>query len=275
MAITHSEIVGSRRGGIKEEEFSSIDYIYHIRGSDALTAVYAYISGIAPATVIDPVTGWTLALDKIDWDHIGQETWRFTLGYGADEIKLQTGEYRWSFSTTGQTARIRSAKADVATYVPSGKSAADYNHRQLIGVNDNGEVEGVDIVVPALKLTLSYRQPNATITDAYVRLLEAMTGTYNNALWYGRAAGEVLFLGADGFQGNKADPQIDYQFLRLPNVTGQTIGTISGIAKLGHHYLWVEYEDKQDGKRLVKNPAAVHICRVYDPSNFASLAVGA
>ena len=272
MTITHSEIVGSRRGGIKENSDSEIEYVYHVRGTDDLTAAFTHIHAVAPATIVDPATGWTLIQTGIDWDHVGAEAWKFNYRYAGDDRTLDTGDYRFSFSTTGQTAHIKSCKQDVATYVPPNKQAANYNHRQLIGAND-GEVAGVDIVVPCLRLTLSYRQPKAVITDTYVRLLELMTGTYNNATFFGRAAGEVLFLGADGYQGNKTDPQIDYQFLRLPNVTGLTIGTITGIAKLGHHYLWVEYEDDPQS-RMLKKPAAVHVCRVYESSNFSMLGVG-
>lgn len=273
MTITHSEIVGSRRGGIKLRQNTELDLVFHVRGTDVLADALAHINPLVGNTYTDPVTGYPLDQVALAWEHVAKDCFRFTYTFGTDENALASGEYKLSFGTTGQTAHIKAAKADVATYVPAGKSTADYNHQQLIGVTDNGEVAGVDIVVPCLRFTVTYKQPKATITDAYVRLLEAMTGTYNSGTFYGRSAGEVLFLGADGTQGTKVDPQIDYQFLRLPNITGLTIGGITGIAKLGHHYMWVEYEDDPQN-RLLKKPAAVHICRVYDSANFALLGIG-
>ncbi len=63
--------------------------------------------------------------------------------------------------------------------------------------------------------------------------------------------------------------------VRAPNVTGQTIGTITEIAKKGWEYLWVLYEKVEDAAavppRIVKRPAAVYIERVYDEDTFAKL----
>jgi hypothetical protein len=58
------------------------------------------------------------------------------------------------------------------------------------------------------------------------------------------------------------------------NVTGKKIGDISGIAKRGHEYLWVRYEDAVESNVLMKKPKAVYVNRVYKDSDFSALGIG-
>jgi hypothetical protein len=57
----------------------------------------------------------------------------------------------------------------------------------------------------------------------------------------------------------------------LPAVT---IGSITGIEKRGHDYLWVRYEDSVSSNALIKLPKAVYVDRVYRDGNFANLGIG-
>jgi hypothetical protein len=187
--------------------------------------------------------------------------------------QLDTGEYKISFDTTGGTAHFTTSKETVGTYIRADAAVGEYDFGQAINVS-GGEVQGIDVVVPAMKFTVSYRQALATITDAYVKLLEDLTGTVNNASFFGRSAGEVLFLGASGSQGTASDPQIDYHFLRSRNVTGETIGTITSVAKKGHEVLWCVFADQASDEWIVKSPLAIKVERVYDLADFSSIAIG-
>jgi len=69
-----------------------------------------------------------------------------------DKMKLDTGDYRFSVNTTGGTARITSSLETVTKYARPGETAPD--HKQAIGVTREGDVQGVDIVVPACRFQI-------------------------------------------------------------------------------------------------------------------------
>jgi hypothetical protein len=151
-------------------------------------------------------------------------------------------------------------------------------------VDSNG-VNGVDIVSPQLQWQEQYDVPNAYVNATYVRGLAGITGTTNNAAFRGFAAGEVLFLGCSGSQEwddqkGKGPWSLSYRFVASPNAgSGEsapaiTIGSISGITKKGHDYLWVRYEDAVDSNTLIKKPKHVYVDRVYRESDFSLLGIG-
>jgi hypothetical protein len=147
-----------------------------------------------------------------------------------------------------------------------------------IGVDSNG-VNGVDIVVPQLQWQETYDVPNTYVTSSWIRGVAAVTGTTNNASFRGFDAGEVLFMGCSGSQEwddqkGRGPWSLSFRFVASKNVTGQTIGSITGIEKKGHEYLWVRYEDAVSSNTLLKQPKAVYVSKVYKDSDFSALGIG-
>jgi hypothetical protein len=206
---------------------------------------------------------------------LGDNAWQVTINYektGAEPQETNPMKRARSFDTTGGTQHKTQAE-DERRY---GAGAPD--QQKAIGVDGNG-VNGVDIVVPSLQWQESYDVPNAYINASYVRGLAGLTGTVNNAAFRGFEAGEVLFLGCSGSQ--EWDDQkgsgpwsLSYRFVASQNVTGETIGVITGIEKKGHEYLWVKYEESASGNSLLKIPKAVYVNKVYKDANFALLGIG-
>jgi hypothetical protein len=97
----------------------------------------------------------------------------------------------------------------------------------------------------------------------------------NNSAFKGFAAGECLFLGAAGTKRGGGDWEIGYRFASSPNVTGLTVGDITGINKKGWEYLWVRYADAEDAaaKALVKKPIAAYIEQVYPYGDLNALGI--
>lgn len=288
MAIKILEQPGSRAGRSSVDQSTEIVYEYELNGSDNIVDLIAAVDAEAPVSGTDPVKGDTLWRTDLAWRRLGYQHYSFELTY-ADKRRydersaLDTGDYKISFSTTGGTARIFTSKETIKGYdAAGGFDPADFSangipdYKQAIGVTSDRDVEGVDIITPAMRFDIHYRQPLATITVAYSKLLEEMTGRTNDDVFHGRPAGEVLFTGADGSQGIKDDPVLDYHFLRFPNLTAETIGDITGIAKKGHEYLWVLFQEKEDtnAKKTTKRPRVVYVERVYDDADFASLGIG-
>jgi hypothetical protein len=215
---------------------------------------------------------------------LGDNAWQVTINYektGAEPSTPDPMKRARSFDTTGGTQHITQAVSvgsggtlDFEKRFPSGAT----NMSGAIGVDSNG-VNGVDIVVPQLQWQESYDVPNAYVTATYVRGVAGITGTTNNASFRGFDAGEVLFVGCSGSQ--EWDDQkgsgpwsLSYRFVASKNVTGQTIGSISGIEKKGHEYLWVRYEDAVSSNSLLKQPKAVYVSKVYKDADFSLLGLG-
>jgi hypothetical protein len=215
--------------------------------------------------------------------YLGDDAWQVVGTYernGGDDEGDPLRRSR-SFDTTGATQHITQA------YPVGAGSTLDFEKRfpstatnmsGAIGVDSNG-VNGVDVVTPQFQWQETYEVPSTYVTGPYIVGVSTVTGTTNNASFRGFAAGEVLFLGCSGSQDwdeSKGDGpwSLSYRFVATKNVTNQTVGSITGISKKGHEYLWVRYEDSIDSNALLKKPKAVYVNSVYRESDFSALGIG-
>jgi len=220
------------------------------------------------------LTEMKLRAEQYSVSYLGDDAWQVTIQYekngaedGTDPLKRSR-----SFDTTGGTQHLTQAFAEsrFGTGAPDQKNA--------IGVDANG-VNGVDVVTPQLQWQESYDVPNAYVTSAWIRGVAGVTGTTNSSGFRGFEAGEVLFIGCSGSQEwddekGRGPWSLSFRFVASKNVTGQTIGDISGVSKKGHEYLWVRYEDAVDSSVLLKKPKAVYVNKVYRESDFGALGIG-
>jgi len=238
-----------------------------------------------------------LRAEQYSVSFLGDNAWQVTIQYeknGADDGEEPLKRAR-SFDTTGGTQHITQAKGGKVTVFrggPNGQSSTVVtmssetryppgsapSQYEAIGVDSNG-VKGVDVVTPQLQWQETYDVPNKYVTSNYIRGLSALTGTVNNDSFRGFAAGEVLFLGCSG--SHEWDDEkgigpwsLTYRFVASPNVTEQTIGDITDIAKKGHEYLWVRYEESTTGYDLLKKPKYVYVDKVYKDGYFSALGIG-
>lgn len=187
----------------------------------------------------------------------------------------QQGSYRISYDTTGATAHVTQAKEHLNDY----PSASAPNHGGALNVEDH-RAEGVDIVIPAFRWTEEHTLPISIAGWTYSQTLAALTGMVNNATFRNFAAGEVLFTGAQASYSSDAENamevQIAYNFEHQPSLSNVTFGTVTGVYKTGHQYLWFEHEVQEDTTAYrAKSPLiAVHRERLYDSANFGLLQIG-
>lgn len=242
--------------------------VFTAAGSGDGEYVRAYAMAATPA-ILSTLMGMIYRQD-IAVDPIGFELWKVTVPYA--ERKSETGSYSISFDTTGGTVHVSASKETVNKYPAA--TAPDY--KQLIAVNAD-QVDGADVVIPALRMTVNFRHPAAIITLSRVKYLAQITGMVNSATFLTFAAGEVLFLGAAGSEGTDAETEVTYQFAMSSNATGLTIGDVANIVKKGHDLAWIKYKDATDTPDStalpVKQPEFVYVERVYDTVNLA-LALG-
>jgi hypothetical protein len=192
----------------------------------------------------------------------GFNRWLVTVPYGQNVAP--TASWSWSYDSTGGSFHIKASKATVAKY-PAG--APDF--KQLIGVHGD-DVDGADIVIPSMKITVNYKHPLGFLTLDYAYTIGSLTGYVNSATMLRRPAGEVLFLGGTGSDGTTAEVEATYQFAVSKNLQNAVVGAITGIQKDGWDVAWIKWKDASDGGKPVKQPESIYVERVYDRINLAA-----
>jgi hypothetical protein len=294
MAITIIEDNGSRSATIARlgrKAQSVMKRSYKLFGTDNDLEVHSFLNtAITPFWDYPGAGDQRLQAESYSLEYLGDEAWHVEVSYvkegGADDPQESEPLRRSrAFDTAGGTTHMTQAQGSPPErrYPDSGDDAAP-DQKGAIGVDGNS-VQGVDVVIPALTWTETYSVPSTYVSTPYIKSLSSITGTVNNSSFRGFAAREVLFLGASGNQDwdeRKGDGPwtLSFKFVASANagqgatIPALTIGSITGIQKDGHEYLWVRYEDKIDDESLVKEPKYVYVNKVYRESSFSALGIG-
>ena len=201
--------------------------------------------------------------------------WDFTGNYDAatPPDPAYGGGYTVSIDTTGAQILQTSSYEQNGFPAPS-LDAPDF--KNSIDVQD-GKPQGVQRIIPALKINIRSKIATAHISSpiAYAKQVASLTGTTNDDTFLTFAAGELLFAGASG-EVVATNPQLTFTFLASANITGGTIGDITGINKKGHEYLWFLFDHDKDPttNMLISKPRACYVDRVYGEGDHSLLKIG-
>ena len=202
--------------------------------------------------------------------------WDGAAKYGP--IKLpDAGDWTWEFDATPETAHVTHGVAHIADYAPSGDTAP--NHQGAIGVTQDGTIEGTDWYVPKFEWTEKHvlRYTGAAAAWALATNLAKFGGCLNQATFRGFEPGNVLFIGGSGGRSTTRPGLFDLtvRFRGQLDVTGLTIGTITGIAKRAWDYLWIESraDDSVPAAGLQQIPKAVHTEQMGNWVDFSQLGI--
>lgn len=184
---------------------------------------------------------------------------------GVPALESNTGanSYTFSFSTGGATYKLMHAKEQTSY----GTSPVDIGDL----INWNGQTaDGIDVVGPKLSITIRKRMQGAIITLPYIRTVVNLTGKTNNAAYFGFAAGELLFLGADGSMVPGGDTELTFNFAAAPNVASATINgeTVTDIG--GHDYI---HTFALPGALGVPDVKGIYKARIYDSGDMTGLRI--
>lgn len=174
--------------------------------------------------------------------HVGGGYWEATVHYGAKEPK-KAGDQTFSFDTTGGTVKLTKSLG-THRYTNTTPIENDGN----INVQKDGNVEGVEITIPKFAFNLG-RIIADPLPDDYVQALYDLTGKVNNAevtldvqgINLTFQPGEVLFKGATGEKRSIEDWRFSLHCDCSKNAAGLSFSDITGVAKKGWEYLWVQY----------------------------------
>lgn len=252
-----------------EDEVDLVDYL-ETGGPDGDPMIPVVLNGAGAAELT-----WTLLREK------PVPRWKIEVSY--KDGKPPVGEFRMSWDTTGATVRVLQSKSTRNVYTAAGFTAPDF--QGAIGIRD-GEPEGCDVVVSALKLTVDATIHASFIDMDYLRTLSEITGRVNSTSIWNFAAGELLFLGSSGSiqlpldydaeWRSENNLQIQFTFLASKNATGLAVGPITGITKQGHDYLWLLQLPAKSANRKALVAKAAYVEQVYHSHDLRStLKIGA
>lgn len=267
--ITIRELSG--RSGMDSSDNNTAMRRWLVRGdSDPITCRVTFLSY---AGVIGLYSYDGLGLKDMDWALYpdgGPEAWEFTANY---DYTPEVGNCTISLDTTGATVNTQSAFSQTK-FAASGETAPDYG--DSINVDADGNPQGVSKIIPSMKITVKAKIAGVYINSPcqYARVLYECTGKVNDAAFLCFAAGEVLFLGATGDLVSE-DPVLNFAFEVSPNVTGYSIGGITGINKKGHDYIWFNFKQEQDASTGLKvaTPRAAYVAEVYEEADFSTMKI--
>lgn len=248
---------------------ASYTLLYTATGEQDDAIVRAYATANTP-TYVDTADG-RLYRRSLQLQPDGFKIYRVQVEYAPAEgggPTLDILSFPFTFDTTGGTTNIKCAREHIASY-PSATTTP--NHAGAIGVEQDGTVTGVDIVVPALKFSIPYKYAPGIVTIAWAKNLSSITGTTNLYRFLAFDPGELLFAGASATGASDKQVEVTFNFVASGNVTNLARGGITGITKKGHEYAWEEVGDNVDvnGNGITK-AKAVHVERVYNAVDFAS-----
>lgn len=215
----------------------------------------------------------TLFLNNISAKEENSGNWKITLVYTLpDSQQIQDNYVQFGFSTNGETIHIERSIG-----VVSGASRIDIGGPVpetygLIGAHKQG-IDGIDITDRGLTFTVTaYFTPGIWVTGV-IPILAALSKCYNNALFYGFPAGEVLFDYAEGQGSAYKYVPVTFYFVHKPNVNGAIDFPFPPLAMLGHDVVDYRYTDDISAGNLVIWPSYRYVHRVRYPGNFNLLGI--
>ncbi len=273
MAITIHEHFESRRVGTGHNPWAELKYT--VFGTDDQPSALITLEAGSPI-VLDVYDNGSLILwrEDADVEQIGPELWSGMVRYGTVP---PAEESLYEFDIGGVTQHMTHSLATIARYAPTGKTAP--NHNGAVGVTPNG-IEGTDVIIPEYKWAETHYLPASAITPTYKAIVYSLVGKTNNAVFRNFAICEVRFDGLLGRKRGGGDWEASYRFTASQSIADHTIGeganAITGIAKKGWDYLWVEWDETVDGGQanLVRIPKAVHVEKMLYYGDFSLLGIG-
>jgi hypothetical protein len=208
-----------------------------------------------------------LQLQKYRLKQLGTQLWKVTTNYGNSITQSQS----FRVDTTGATLRLTHGFSETR-YGPGGDNSTVPPQDAALNVQD-GRIEGHEKIIPSMSLTLRDKYPRDWITDAYLDSVENLTGTINAAPFGGRGAETLLFLGATINQPASGDAECEFKFLSGRHIQNLTLGSVTGINKKAHQFLWPLWDTVDDtgANRNRKQIAGVYVNDVAQVVSWAGL----
>ena len=216
-------------------------------------------------------------------ERVAADAWRVRVAYsdsGGDDDDGDEDPFNYTFDTGGGTMHRAVALLHVGDYAAENGTVLDFDG--AIGVDADGNVGGVDVVMPQPGFTETVEISKKHFKSSYKRRLVYLTGKVNSKRFRGYAPGEVRFDGASASRAG-GNWRVTFKFSVSENAEKieagdiKIEGTRQAPAKEGWDYLWFSYADVETKNEagtvvaVVRKPVCAHIERVYEREDFAQL----
>lgn len=272
MSITVTELALESRSGdtAVDGRSSTEELVYIVQGTAFETIAVDAVRAASPPTYNG------LIRRRFSFEPMSNTAWKVKVSYDSAK-RLQVNEFEYEFDIGTTNTKITQSKKTESIYrAPQGNQLSTApNYRGAINVQD-GRVNGADVAIPTYQWHETYIFPANVITESYKNTLYNLTATKNNAFFRGKAAGEVLFMGARGRLRNEDEFSLQFSFVASPNVTNLDVNGML-ITKKGHDFVWFQYADQPDTGNLVsvvKRPVFAYVEKVYEDGDFSLLGIG-
>lgn len=250
------------------------DYVFVINDD---IAIVSFVSDTFPDLIeVEGLSGdeITLGLSAVNISQVGDFEWKIDLEYTLPD-KLDADYVQLSFSLTAnqvnrkQSISIRNSASRFGYFV-----GTPPNPYRAIGWSD-GNIEGASVYAGGLSFQLTKYFSPTLWANSLINTWKALQFTYNNATFYGLAAGECLFLSAQGQGTQFTKIPVTFDFIASPNLNGVDDEGFPVLYALGHDILDYTFEELYDptSGHTVRYPTFRYVHQVYLPGNFASLGV--
>lgn len=206
-------------------------YHYGVSGTISESTVRSLVAADLGPYILTPLGMYYRG--EINCEQIAYNLWDADITYTRRPKDI--GSFTWDLDGSGTTEHITHSLETIASY-PAG-TAPSFNN--AIGVEQEN-IAGVDVIRPAARFTVQFTHPAGVLTLAYANYLAGLVGYVNSDAFFSWAAGEVRFAGVRANDGTQTQGSATYTFDISPNVTGLTVGTITGIDKKGWEVAWVK-----------------------------------
>ena len=192
----------------------------------------------------------------------------------SNEIEPVNGTELWTITTQMQSGIVKQCRSQ--------KKATDSpDVGLLVGVKDDGTIEGGDWGYPVTTLSITLYKSKAAITESYITTAVKDIGKVNSGSWYGFDAGEVRFEGMSIPSKLESLWELQFDFAIKENEAQADLPTYDGVSGTieypdnvaGWEYPWLKeiekINDAEDDKEIVVE--GVYIARFYKTSSFSSL----
>lgn len=287
MSVTVKENFG-RVGNLSADGNASVSRSYTVLGATTEDAATSAVRSYLALTIGEDLTLYGLVLDTIASTEEVYGCWRSTATWKtfARRSPPAKGESQFSFELGLEPVKVRHAIGGIVVY--KAEDAADWTPELLNDLGDGETPEGVDIFEPTYDESETHWGPTAAITPTYRNKLKSLVGKVNDRPWKGWDTGEVLLRGISGTRRGSDDSELTFRWSVRENLTGITIGGVTGVNKTGWQYLWprakvtqaVTVGEEESSEETSSSNLAVsqitHVCvaTVFRSGNMWDLGIG-
>lgn len=184
------------------------------------------------------------------------------------------GDERESWTTRGKKIHISQAVEHIQDYPDSTEENPIRNHEGTINVTPE-KIGGLDIDNAGFSFVIRKLVNASTMSQGYRQALFTASNRVNQSVFRGFEPGELRLVTVDANQRDTESWELVFTFEAFKNTENETIGSIDGVAKLGHEYIWGEYETQIDTVGGIKTTRkvlqALHVEQVYKYAEFSTL----